>query len=275
MIIIYRSKPSNSARALVEALPNCRRAMNFDRRPAREGDFVICWGQSLANINGVNVLNGTNIINKFTAATKLKEAGVATVEVSRTKIEGRAQPNVFGMDRWGGNLLRADVERLKTAVDEFLTRPEPRNEEWLPRTANHIGGLDLLNPPRNPDYYSKKENLVEEFRIHCFKGKSIRAGRKVQGVEGVTGSHAWIRSLEAGWRISYDGFESTKGQRKLAKAALTALDLDFGAVDIGLTNEGKLIVLEVNRAPGLENNTITAYANAIQKWVNGEFEEGD
>lgn len=283
MIIIYRSRPSNSARELVEALPNCRRALNFDRRPTRNGDHVVCWGESLEPINGVEVLNGTPILNKFTDATKLKAAGVLTVEVSRTRPangqsiqESRGSFDLNPYLPGGlGQLTEEQARNLIGRVNTWLNAPLATRPAvtWLPRLFNHIGGRDLLNPPRNPDYYSKKENLVEEYRIHCFKGRSIRAGRKAQGVEGVNGSHEWIRSLEAGWRISYDGFESTKAMRKLASNALKALDLDFGAVDIGKTSDKKLIVLEVNRAPGLEGGTVTAYANAIQKWVSGEYDE--
>jgi hypothetical protein len=41
-------------------------------------------------------------------------------------------------------------------------------------------------------------------------------------------------------------------------------------VDIGVRADGSLLVLEVNRAPGLEGGTITRYADAIRKWQNGE-----
>jgi hypothetical protein len=34
-------------------------------------------------------------------------------------------------------------------------------------------------------------------------------------------------------------------------------------------------VLEVNRAPGLENNTVTAYQNAIQTWSEGQWQAVD
>lgn len=281
MIVVYRSRPSNSARALVEMLPNCRRALNLDRRAPVRGDYVVCWGEELENgrYNGINILNGTHLINKYEAAVRLREAGVPTVEVSRTRptnVAERILPRGnFDLSNYADSLTETSAADLRRAIDTYLNRPLTRvaGSIWLPRTSHHVGGSDLLNPPREPNYYSKKEDLIEEYRIHCFKGRSIRAGRKVQGVEGVNGSHEWIRSLDSGWRLSYDGFSSTKEQRKLAKEALEALDLDFGAVDIGKKRDNSLVVLEVNRAPGLEGNTINVYADAIQRWTRGERDE--
>jgi hypothetical protein len=168
----------------------------------------------------------------------------------------------------GGPLTRAQAQERVTQLQRFLATPVPVAETWLPRRFNHVGGADLLNPPAQPDYFSKKENIVEEYRIHCFAGKSIRAGVKVPR-EGAQ-PHAWIRSLDGGWRIRYDEFKSKESMRELAASAITALGLDFGAVDIGRKADKSLVVLEVNRAPGLEGNTTQVYANAIQSWIEGE-----
>ncbi len=134
---------------------------------------------------------------------------------------------------------------------------------------NHIGGNDLLTPPGAPDFYSKKETLVEEYRIHIFNGQSIRAGVKVKR-EGFANPHAWVRSFEGGWRIKYDDFKSKKAMRLIAAKAVEALGLNFGAVDLGKRADGTYVVLEVNRAPGVEGGTTEAYAKAVSKWINGE-----
>jgi glutathione synthase/RimK-type ligase-like ATP-grasp enzyme len=65
--------------------------------------------------------------------------------------------------------------------------------------------------------------------------------------------------------ISYEGV--SPAHRNLAKKAVESLGLTFGAVDIGRKADNSLIVLEVNRAPGLEGNTINAYANAIVRYL--------
>lgn len=141
-----------------------------------------------------------------------------------------------------------------------------RKDGWLGRDNDHTGGLDLLDPTRNPDYYVKRENLVREYRVHSFMGRSIRAGIKKHR-EGFAKPHEWIRSWDGGWKISYDGESVKQRHRDVAHQALKALGLDFGAVDIGEKKDKSVVVLEVNRAPGLEGGTIEAYARAIREWA--------
>lgn len=149
--------------------------------------------------------------------------------------------------------------------------------EWVGRMNDHTGGIDLLTPPRQPDFWVKKETFVNEYRVHSFNGRSIRAGRKVvregfalpdqrQYGQVTRNASPWVRSYDGGWMISYDGFESTNALRTIAAQAVAALGLTFGAVDIGEKADGSLVVLEVNRAPGLEGGTVNAYAHAIRNW---------
>lgn len=159
-----------------------------------------------------------------------------------------------------GITVRMQALQLALAEDAAATQ-----HEWLGRRNGHVGGNDLLNPQGPFDFWVRRENIVAEVRIHCFGGKSIRAGVKVERPD--VAAHAWIRSFNGGWRILYDGFESKKVMRELASSALSALGLDFGAVDLGQLSTGEWIVLEVNRAPGIEGNSIGAYGQAIQKWV--------
>jgi hypothetical protein len=133
--------------------------------------------------------------------------------------------------------------------------------------------LDLLNPGTfTPSYWVKREKILKEFRIHIWnKGEecvSIKAGRKIPKL-GVM-PHPWVRSLEGGWRIIYDGLEVRPRHRKLAKQAIQALALNFGAVDIGEMEDGSLIVFEVNRAPGLGSGTALVYAQRIKEWASGQ-----
>ena len=69
----------------------------------------------------------------------------------------------------------------------------------------------------------------------------------------------------------YDGVSSRQPHRDLAHRACEALGLQFGAVDIGEQVDGSLVVLEVNRAPGLEDGTVARYAGAITRWMQGNF----
>ncbi len=279
MIFVYRRRNSDSAKLLADGLEGDRVKIfnngTFQRREGgvvvrpRRNDVIVCWGEDLPPIAGVRVLNNAPLVNKMVAAQRLKAAGVETVEVSATRPRVvPAAPRFLRVE--GGQLYRAGAQALIRTLQEFVAQPDPIAApvgEWLPRTFNHIGGHDLMTAPAAPDYYSKKENIVEEYRLHMFNGKSIRAGKK-GAREGVR-QHPWIRSYDAGWGINYAGFNSTKAMRTLAAKAVETLGLQFGAVDMGKKQNGDLIVLEVNRAPGLEGGTVTSYVNAISAWAEG------
>lgn len=298
MIYIYRRRASTGARELADALTiNARRLNDLSRAHygagVRTGDTVICWGETLDPIPGVTILNGGPIHNKFQDAITLRQAGVPTVEVSRERPRPTTPPtppdplpeqsrvtrealSAFLDAEWRrGPVFEAALREVTNSLSSLgrvaaapapVAPPPQVVGEWVARMYNHVGGGDLLRPPTTPDYFSKKEDIREEYRLHCFQGRSIRAGRKMPR-EGVT-PHAWIRSYEGGWRIVYDGFESDRAMRELAAHACEALNLQFGAVDLGRKADGGLIVLEVNRAPGLEGGTVTSYARAIEGWLS-------
>lgn len=304
MIFVYRRPGSEGATELAEALDGRRvrfyqgggvfkRIADGGRRyPVTAQDVVVCWGERLQGElpEGVRVLNSAPLLNKYEDALKLKEAGVPTVEVSRTRptpppiipqtFEGFEQlvdaAEAFSASPFNRTALpyREGVRDLREKLarfESFLMTPIPPpapEVTWLGRSFRHVGGNDLLTIPEAPDYFSKKEEIVEEFRVHSFLGKSIKAGVKVVR-EGVDAPNPWIRSLNGGWRIRYDGFESRKEMREVAAAAVKALGLDFGAVDLGRLRGGGLIVLEVNKAPGLGDGTVNTYARAIRGWRDG------
>lgn len=303
-VYVYRRSSSTGARSLADAIEGQRfrgRDIPIERK-VRPGDVVICWGESCPDIRGVRVLNGAPLQNKYEDAIRLLDRHVATVQVQRQRPRPVQQPAVVdpalaafvaarelaedfveieftggrpGPFVTGVNALMHSINNL-TAL---LGRPVPAPTvtaaagEWFGRLNNHVGGNDLLTPTpdTSADYFVKKEMFVREYRIHSFRGRSIRAGMKThrEGFE-PTRVHPWIRSWDGGWRIVYDGVTPRQRHREIAHAAVEALGLDFGAVDIGEREDESLVVLEVNRAPGVELGTVDAYARAIQGWINGE-----
>lgn len=272
-IHVFCSRASNGAKELTEALGASRLrsfdGMDFWRKrhkvKVKEGDLIVCWGESLPEIEDVKVLNSsTRGMSKHQEATLLKLGKVPTISTYNAWPKGAPVPDTI-----------------------------------LGRKNNHVGGADLLAKVGVPDYYVVKEPLVKEYRIHSFAEKSIRAGIKIpregfkplspEAAAALTKSglswqaflgknkgdlvHPWIRSFDAGWRISYDGFKSNKAMREIANKAVKTLGLTFGAVDIGEKADGSLLVLEVNRGPGIEGNSIEVYAKAIQDWASGDIPE--
>lgn len=289
MVYVYRRAGSNSARDLVEAMTlNTRRVKRAETLDIiRAGSNLVCWGEAGPARSDLRMLNGVPLRTKFADAEALAAAGVPTIAVSRQPPSTRIAPpdpairamevarelaEEFIQTRMNRSRpFQVGLEELQAALGTLnvaVGRPAPVavQETWLGRLNSHISGDDLLNPPARPDFYVRKETLVNEYRIHSFRGQSIRGGiRRPQDAPSV--AHPWIRSMTAGWRISYDGESITDAIRAIAHRAVAALGLQFGAVDIGQRADGSLIVLECNRAPGLDGGTITAYANAIERWV--------
>lgn len=257
-IYVYCPRPSNGALELVRAL-NASRLRRFDgehfwdkrkRHALKEGDVIICWGAIVPELDGVRVLNSADgPMNKKEELEIFKKKGIPTITV---------------------------YQRIEKA---------PAGEILLPRKIRHEGGWDLLVTPDVPDFLVLKENFVNEYRIHSFAGKSIRAGIKVprEGFTVIQNDkdwkadsnlvHPWVRSFDGGWRINYEGFKSNARLRKTAHAAVAALNLTFGAVDLGETKDGTIKVLEVNRAPGIEGNSVATYVRAINRWIEGKKDD--
>ena len=163
--------------------------------------------------------------------------------------------------------MEAMTSHLLTDPAQLPAEPELRDDgEWLGRLNSHHGGNDLIDPSDNPDFYVKKVNITREWRVHSFDGRSIRAAEKVEREDFEGTPHPWIRSYDLGWRFSYRDGAVRQAHRDLAHRAVRALGLTFGAVDIGEV-DGNLIVIEVNRAPGLDGTTPERYARAIQRYV--------
>lgn len=114
-----------------------------------------------------------------------------------------------------------------------------------------------------------------QFRVHVFDGLATRTREiiHVSELSGQPGSMAFKRNegvrTQDIWNYG-NGFRYmvVQGQRPngvipAAKAAVAALKLDFGAVDIITTKEGEVYVLEVNTAPGLGPLTLEWYTEHL------------
>lgn len=266
-VVVYRRHVSESAKVLAGALGG-RVVRNLARVHMPNLAVCVPWGEHPAStaLRFRRVLSNGPVRTKLTDARMLAEAGVPTITVSSSlqrpdAVVGRR----FAVELAGGILDRPAAEALVRRIMADLALPDADPEEWIGRRQAHVGGLDLLRPPGRPDFYVRREHFAKEFRVHSFRGRSIRAGIKIPR-EGLT-PHPWIRSWDGGWRISYDGRSAQERHREIAHRAVAALGLQYGAVDIGERADGTLCILEVNRAPGIEGGTLTAYAEAFRSWL--------
>lgn len=141
---------------------------------------------------------------------------------------------------------------------------EPGNGR-IGRSFRHQCGRDIINNTGR-DYWTQWLTFNHEIRVHVFQGLAIHTGLKVPRI---SNPNPRIRSYDAGWKIDYSQADKIKkDRRELAKRAVAALGLDFGAVDIGVTPTQGPAVIEVNTAPGLEGGTIDAYVKQIMRVIN-------
>lgn len=134
--------------------------------------------------------------------------------------------------------------------------------------AKTIEGL-----PIDSKIYVKYFPKMYEFRVHVFNGKVIDyvQKRKRDGVDESQGYNKYIRSHSNGWVFCRDNAMVKESVKTLAVAAVNALRLDFGAVDIGMTTDGTAKVFEVNCAPALEGTTLERYTQAVLDWKANEI----
>lgn len=120
---------------------------------------------------------------------------------------------------------------------------------------------ELVDAPLYTRYIRKQK----EFRVHVFDSKIIDIQEKRRS-SSADSHHPYIRNHANGYVFCRGDIEEPDDLGGVAISAVSALGLDFGAVDV-IWNEAqdKCYVLEVNTACGLEGSTVNKYVNAIKE----------
>lgn len=120
---------------------------------------------------------------------------------------------------------------------------------------------EVVDAPLYTKYIKKKK----EFRVHVFKNQVIDLQEKRRSSNSPD-SDFLIRNHANGFVFCRDNISEPTDLRSTAIQAVSALGLDFGAVDIIYNaHYDKCYALEVNTAPGLEGTTLQSYSKAIIK----------
>lgn len=137
--------------------------------------------------------------------------------------------------------------------------PEARSGIWLARTTTTSSGGEGIVVLREGDaiveapLYTKYVPKVHEYRLHVF-GDSVffaQQKRRERDVEQDRDARL-IRNRHNGWVYAISEVSPTDDCKEQAVAAVRALGLDFGAVDIIIgRDDGLAYVLEINTAPGI------------------------
>lgn len=166
------------------------------------------------------------------------------------------------------------VEAARLAQDHF---------PLLGRRIQHRGGTDItialqvedvpLRAAAGAQFFTRFIPSRREFRVWTYRGRHLGTYEKVcvrpnqyRGI-GRNYDNGFAFQLVREGDIPREGVAASS-------AAVSALNLDFGAVDMLLGKDGRFYVLEVNTAPGVEGpgrQAITLLADHISRWVTAGY----
>lgn len=249
-VAIWAYNPgSQSARLLADAL---------DVNIIRHRNSRFRWRSRWTVINwGAGNLGGNDFLGKV-----INEPGAVRI--------ARCKTHTFSI------LLDQDV-----SIPEFTTSPQIalgwlRTGDVCSRaTTTGHEGIGLCVHPRGTEtlptvpLYTKYVKKSAEYRVHVCMGDAIHIQKKVRK-RGSTGD-VRIRNTANGFVFTSRDLDTPEAVVAEAKAAVTALGLDFGAVDV-VWNEHyrRAYVLEVNTAPGIEGITVDKYAAKLKEYIESE-----
>lgn len=242
---------SRSAKALALALGGKVLKKQGSKYRYKEGDIVINWGAGdspWTSVDGKQVANQPEAIrnasNKLTAFNAFKEHNVSIPEFTTDKVVAQ------GWVRDG-------------TVVMCRTKLQGHSAEGLV-VAEKVE--DVVNAPLYTKYVPKKH----EYRVHVLRGPNNPEGsiiviqRKAKRHDAEKVDYK-VRNLANGFVYVLDDVAHVPASvLEESRKAVQALGLAFGAVDV-IYNEraNSSYVLEINTAPGLEERTAEAYANAF------------
>lgn len=243
-IIIWPYKlGSKSAKALAQELDTKRVRSNGNYR-LRSNHLVINWGNAV----NATVWDSRNVVNKPDAVN-----------------DSSNKKNTLIL------LMYNDVK-----VPTF-TESKERAKEWLSEgntvfgrklLRSHSGNGIVIFNQDNPivedcPLYTLEFKKEKEYRVHVAFGKVIDVVQKKKRRGTECDPYIWNHSN--GRVFAREGVEVSEEIKQECIKAVYVLDLDFGAVDVGVNAEGEFVIFEVNTAPGLCGTSLQKYCNAFKE----------
>ena len=255
---------SGSAKALAEGLKeldvNVLRVKLDGKYIPREEDVIINWGSSKNPVfdirGGCKLLNPPERVhdatNKVMCFRALEAANVPTLDFTLDPDVAYKWLEEPGVAVFARSLLAghggAGIIVLHNQVEYQDT---------------------TYNQRQNFKFFTKHQASDSEFRVHVVNGKMIDAAQKKQmgndklKAEGIE-LDMEVRNHNKGWIFARQGVVIPDSVRDACIAAVAAVKLDFGAVDVLYSNLDGPFILEINTAPGLEGTTLTRYIAAMK-----------
>lgn len=239
---------SESAKALAAAIAAQRLKLVGSKFKARPDRVVINWGCSKLppEVMKCRVINHPDAV--ATAANKLK-AFQAMLDNARIPSFTTDRAVVYEWLRDGFTVVARTILNGNSGAGIVLIEPNGKDE--------------VVDTPLYVKYVPKKQ----EYRIHVRDGEVVDVQRKARRKDLADDLVNWkIRNHDNGFIFARNDVVCPEDVTEQAVAAVKAIGLDFGAVDVIFNDkEKKAYVLEINTAPGLSGTTLEGYAAAFIK----------
>lgn len=180
-----------------------------------------------------------------------------------------------------------ELEMLRekgVATVPFSRSPMDLAAPLMGRSLHHTRGNDIVVYQVRPDLTSRRHDFytqlipkVREYRIWAYRRAVIGCYEKVLEYPNRLGRRGRSREVwnyRNGYAYTFRRPDETPDALKeLARRAVDAVGLDFGAVDLLVDRQGSGFVLEINSAPGVEGprQGFSSLVNHIEKWARGGF----
>lgn len=243
--------------------------------------------------------------NRGESVKLLKDSlGIRIIALKNSKFKGGKKKTVLN---WGASELPNEVmkcniinhpDAIKKAVDKRLafksfaehkvdclpfTEDKEVAKDWIMNgkqvvIRTKVGGQggegiviaevpkELVDAPLYTQYVPK----TEEYRIHVFGDKVGFVQRKARDRSVHDNDVNWkVRNHANGFIFAHKDVDVPDVAKNLAIAAVKALGLDFGSVDM-LWNKtrNKYLVIEVNTASGLAGETLNVYTKHLTELLD-------
>jgi len=242
---------SESGRDLARSL-NVKRIRNDQqsRYRYRTGDRIVNWGCSSSRLS------------TFAANHP------ATVQIATNKIKTFANLNSHGIrtPRWTSDPEIAR-EWMANGIRIYARKTVSGSRGrglYGPSSCQSMGWGELALCA----FFTQDVSNVREFRVHASKSGLCLVHEKRRRNGYANTASLEIRNYENHWVFCQNNLDPVPpALGSTAVESIRTLGLDFGAVDCCIDNVGKVVVFEVNTAPGLEPRTVEWYTKLINREI--------
>lgn len=293
VFVLYSAATDLTGKTLVEKL----KAKGGVELPAEKIDVLLSWGaktskditldKSIVTLNHPNAIRKNR--NKLEALTLMDKAKVPVGKFISSEnvlgaktilfpMIGRTKYHQGGKNFWLC-LTKGHVIAAKAEGAQYFQEYVPIDKEY----RMHVFGEQVFYASVKTKSGDAQKSFVES-HAEKIKNNAEKAGTTIDAktveytLEKIADrnqhSNPLLKSHAEGWVFKAVGTKDLTTKTivdlsKVAVDAVKAVGLNFGAVDCGVTEDGKIFVFEVNSGPSLEGTSLDKWVGQITKFLAG------